>query len=64
LHFNGSYHSQNKEGIVWYLLQANKKLKIFTIQVVEQKDISKLEDVNKNLADFVICVPDDMTKTY
>jgi len=64
LHFNGSYHSQNKEGIVWYLLQANNKLKIFTIQVVEQKDISKLEDVNKNVADFIICVPDDMTKTY
>jgi uncharacterized iron-regulated protein len=64
LHFNGSYHSQNKEGIVWYLLQANNKLKIFTIQVVEQKDISKLEDVNKNVADFIICVPNDMTKTY
>jgi uncharacterized iron-regulated protein len=64
LHFNGSYHSQNKEGIVWYLLQANSKQKIFTVQVVEQKDIGKLEGINKNLADFIICVPDDMTKTY
>jgi uncharacterized iron-regulated protein len=64
LHFNGSYHSQNKEGIVWYLLQANSKQKIFTVQVVEQKDIGKLEDINKNLADFIICVPDDITKTY
>ena len=64
LHVNGSYHSQNFEGIVWYLKQADAKLKIATIQLVEQKDISQVEAANKGVADFIICVPDDMTKTY
>lgn len=64
LHVNGSYHSQNFEGIVWYLKQADAKLKIITVQVVEQKDINQVEDANKGLADFVICVPTDITKTY
>jgi uncharacterized iron-regulated protein len=64
LHVNGSYHSQNFEGIVWYLKQADASLKIVTLQVVEQKDISTVEDANKGVADFIICVPADMTKTY
>jgi len=64
LHVNGSYHSQNFEGIVWYLKQADAKLKIITLQVVEQKSIDALDAENKVLADFIICVPSDMTKTY
>lgn len=64
LHVNGSYHSQNFEGIVWYLKQADGKLKIITLQVVEQKNIDAVDTENKGLADFIICVPSDMTKTY
>jgi uncharacterized iron-regulated protein len=64
LHINGSYHSQNFEGIVWYLKQTDKKIKIITLQLVEQKEIKQLEEKNKGLADFIICVPDDITKTY
>jgi uncharacterized iron-regulated protein len=64
LHVNGSYHSQNFEGIVWYLKQADAKLKIITLQVVEQKSIDTVEAENKGLADFIICVPSDITKTY
>jgi uncharacterized iron-regulated protein len=64
LHFNGSYHSQNREGIVWYLKQANSVLKIATIHTVEQEDIETLEEEHKNTADFIICIPSDMTKTY
>jgi uncharacterized iron-regulated protein len=64
LHVNGAYHSQNFEGIVWYVKQSDKKAKIVTLQLVEQKDISQLEEKNKGLGDFIICVPDDMTKTY
>jgi len=64
LHVNGSYHSQNFEGIVWYLKQADAKLVISTLQVVEQKNIDVLEIEHKGLADFIICVPSDMTKTY
>lgn len=64
IHYNGSYHSDNFEGIVWYLKKQNPDLKIVTITSVEQDDITKLDDENKGLADYIICVPSDMTKTY
>lgn len=64
LHFNGAYHSQNFEGIVWYLKKAQPKLKVFTIHVVEQNDLEKLETENLNTADFIICIPPDMAKSY
>jgi len=63
-HINGAYHSQNGEGIIWYLKKEKPDIKIATIHVAEQDDIEKLHDSNKNAADFIICVPNDMTKTY
>ncbi len=62
-HFNGSYHSNNYQGIVWHLLQENKDLKIVTINTVLQKEIDSLEDENLNSADYIICVPESMTRT-
>jgi uncharacterized iron-regulated protein len=64
IHYNGSYHSENYEGIVWYLKKANPSLKIATITVVSQADIKKLLDENKKKADYIICVDEDMTTTY
>ena len=64
IHYNGSYHSQNHEGIVWYLNQMNKEYKIVTVTTVLQKDISKLDKEYIGEADYIICVPDDMTSTY
>ena len=67
LHFNGSYHSENHEGIVWYLNEYNKRtatpLKIMTISCVEQSDMEEFSKENLNKADFIICIPGDMTKT-
>ncbi len=63
-HYNGSYHSDNHEGIVWWLKQANSDLNILTITTVEQDTINPLSDEFKNKADFIIAVPSDMTKTY
>jgi uncharacterized iron-regulated protein len=63
-HVNGAYHSQNGEGIIWYLKKAQPGLKIATIHIAEQSEIEKLDDANKKAADFIICVPKDMTKTY
>lgn len=64
LHFNGAYHSDYFEGIMWHLLQMNSKLKIKTISTVMSSDPNKLnpEDIGK--ADFIICVDADMTRTY
>ncbi len=64
IHYHGSYHSQNYEGIYLYLKKANPNLNIVTIHSVEQTAIDKLEDANKKTADFIICIPSDMTKTY
>jgi len=64
LHFNGSYHSDNFQGIVWYLLQEDPELKIKTITTILQDnfEIPKSEDLRK--ADFIIVVPESMTRTY
>jgi uncharacterized iron-regulated protein len=64
LHINGSYHSDNFEGIVWYLKKQNPQLKILTISSVEQADVSKLQDKSRGLATYILAIPSDMTKTY
>ncbi|GAB4040611.1 ChaN family lipoprotein [Spirosoma jeollabukense] len=69
LHFNGDYHSKNFEGIVWYLRQQKPALKIVTLSSVEIPDIDKpthkIEGLESDkLADFILAIPSDMTKTY
>ena len=64
IHFNGSYHSDNFEGIYWYLKKTKSNLSIVTITTVEQDDVNTLLDEDKNKADFIIVTPKDMTKTY
>jgi uncharacterized iron-regulated protein len=64
LHLNGSYHSDHHDGIVAYLRQAKKPLRIKTLSVVTQADLAQLVKENVDLADYVIVVPADMTKTY
>ncbi len=62
LHFNGSYHSDNYESIVYYLKKYNPNLKIMTITAADQKDLDSLEKIG--MADFAIVTPLSMTKTY
>jgi len=64
IHYNGAYHSENREGIVWYLRKQQPALNIITITTVSQKDIFHLLKENVNKADFIICVDEDMTTTY
>lgn len=64
LHFHGAYHSNNYEGIMWYLQQLSDRASILTITTVEQDDLSQLNEDNLKLADFIIVVPTSMTKTY
>jgi hypothetical protein len=64
IHFNGAYHSENYEGILWYLQKQAPQLKYATITTVVQKDISKLDKEHRNKADYIICVDEDMTTTY
>lgn len=64
IHFNGTYHTENFEGIIWYLKQQYPDLKIVTIASVEQEKIDSLEIDNTCLANFIIATPESMTKTY
>jgi uncharacterized iron-regulated protein len=64
IHYNGAYHSNNHQGIEWYLKQQNPDLKILVISSTEQKDISQLEAESNDSGDFIICTPTSMTKTY
>lgn len=64
IHFNGAYHSDNFDGINWYLKRKKPGLKIGTISTVSQKDLKTLLAENKEKADFIICVDEDMTTTY
>lgn len=64
IHYNGTYHSDNFEGISWYLKKYNSDLKIMTIATVEQKNILKFDLENLSKADFILVVDEDATKTY
>src|SRR5690606_2049928 len=64
LHFNGAYHSNNYEGIYWYIHQYAPETTISTISTVRQTDLSKLEEENRGVADFILVVDEEMTRTY
>jgi len=64
IHYNGTYHSDNFEGINWYLKKINSTVQIITIATVEQKDLGKLEKEQYNKADFILVIDEDVTKTY
>jgi uncharacterized iron-regulated protein len=64
IHYNGAYHSENYEGIIWYLKLLRPEIKILTITTVEQDDIEELSEENLILADYIICTPSSITRTY
>ncbi len=63
LHFNGSYHSDRFQSIIWYLKQANPALKIVTISSVEQADLDDLKKESEGLANYIIAVSESMSKS-
>ena len=64
LHFNGSYHSDNFEGIGFYLKRALPELKLITISTVTQADLNALAPENLSKADFILVIDEDVVKTY
>ncbi len=64
IHYNGSYHSDLHEGVVWYLKQQNPNLKILTITTVSVPNPKKFKEKAKNKADFILQVSESMTETY
>ena len=71
IHYNGSYHSDNHQSIEWYLNEYNQnilkngyKMKIITISTRLQTNVSQLEAENKGISNYIIVVPENMTRTY
>jgi len=64
VHLNGSYHSNSFEGIYWYLKTYRENLNILTLTTVEQKNVHQLKEEHKGVANFIIVVDENMTKTY
>ncbi len=63
IHYNGSYHSNNYEGIVWYLQKHKPELKVLTITTESVGNVKKYNKEGAK-ADFIIQVDEDMTTTY
>jgi uncharacterized iron-regulated protein len=64
LHYNGAYHSDNYQGIVHYLKKEVEEERILTITTISQENIYELKSKHKETADFIICVPENMTSTH
>lgn len=64
IHYNGSYHSDRFQGIIWYLEKYAPKLSVASVKTVEQASLDQLEEDYLKTADFIICIPENMTKTY
>lgn len=64
LHLNGSYHSNNYEGIVWYVKDQRPELRVMTINTITSDDVQNVEMDQLQAADLTIVVPSTMTNTY
>lgn len=64
IHYHGTYHSNNYEGIYWYLNKYTPGKNMVTIATTLQENLQKLDEENLNVADFIIVVPERMTRTY
>jgi uncharacterized iron-regulated protein len=64
LHFNGAFHSDFYQGILWYVQQKQPEIRVLTISTVTQGDVRKLDKEHIGRADFIICVPETMTRTH
>ncbi|MCO5258754.1 MAG: ChaN family lipoprotein [Crocinitomicaceae bacterium] len=64
IHFNGAFHTDFDQGIIWYLKKYRPNLTYTTITTVEQADLKKLDEEHIGRAQFIICVNEKMTKTH
>lgn len=64
LHINGSYHSKDGEGILWYLKKEFPKLKILNIHTVTQDQLDSLNPEYKKSGDIILVLPSDSHESY
>lgn len=64
IHYNGNFHSDMDGGIIPYLEKYLPGKKILAICSARQDEITALDEENLGRADFILCVPTDMTTTF
>jgi len=64
IHLNGSYHSNNREGIIWYLEKYGSDASVFTINTITAEDPENVDPEDLKAADFTLVVPERMTTTF
>jgi len=64
LHYNGDYHSKEYGGIYWHLKNKKKRLKIAVISIVQSDSMDLPIPKDFVNTEFIIVVPNDMTKTF
>ncbi len=63
-HFEGSYHSNYEQGIIWWINKIQPGLNIKSIATVTQSEWNELsEDEKATIANYIIVVADNMTQT-
>ena len=64
VHFNGSYHTDFRKGIIEQLLRYCPQLRIALVTAVRQESVEALDEVQLGRSDFYICVPETMNTSY
>lgn len=64
LHLNGSYHSNDYEGIVWYVKRDRPEIRVLTINTIVVDDVKSVDHEQLQAADLTVVVPSTMTTTY
>ena len=64
VHFNGAYHSQDREGIVWYLQNSNPDLEILTIHCHMQATVFPPDTNAIGRGNFLLITNERMTRTH
>lgn len=64
IHFNGAFHTDFDQGIIWYLKRLRPTVTYTTISTIEQEDLKKLDKEHIGRAKYIICVNPNMTKTH
>jgi len=63
-HFEGAYHSNYNQGIIWWINKIQPGLTIKSVATVIQSDWAKMSDEQKaTIANYTIVVADNMTQT-
>jgi uncharacterized iron-regulated protein len=64
LHLNGTYHSDNYEGIYWYLRHFGFEGRVMTVSNWLASDPARFDEEFQNRADIILLVNERMTRTH